>query len=413
MISYRPWETTREKNGGPLKQLTAKFVRDVTEPGRYYDGDAGLFLLVAYGKRGPRKSYVQRVTIAGKRRDIGLGSIRWLPLTDARAAAQANRRIARSGGDPRAKRSTVPTFAEALEKVLDVQRGIWRKGSKSEAQWRASLNDYAAALMGKRVDAIGPGDVLGVVAPIWNAKRETARRVRQRIGAVMRWSVAEGHRIDNPVDAIGAALPKEGRRQKHHKALPYAEVGEAIRRIQETNAHGSTRLALEFLILTACRSGEVRGALWSELDLDSATWTIPAERMKKGREHRVPLSPQALEVLAKARASANSSALVFPTVRGRVMSDSTMSKLLRENRIDAVPHGFRSSFRDWTSERMDVPRVVAEMALAHVEKDKTVAAYARSDLFERRRKLMEAWANFVADRGAQARGVPGLDSALA
>ena len=396
MISYRPWEKTREKTGGPLKQLTAKFVREVTEPGRYYDGDAGLFLLVAHGKRGPRKSYVQRLTIAGKRRDIGLGSMRWLTLTAARAAAQANRRVARSGGDPRAKRSTVPTFAQALENVLDVQRGIWRNGSKSEAQWRASLLNYAGPLMGKRVDAIGPSDVLSVLAPIWNAKRETAKRVRQRIGAVMRWTVAEGHRNDNPVDAIGAALSKEGRRQKHHKALPYTQVGDAIRRIRETNAHVSTRLALEFLILTACRSGEVRGALWSELDLDSATWTIPAKRMKSGREHRVPLPPQALEVLAEARASARSSALVFPTVTGRMMSDSTMSKLLRENRFDAVPHGFRSSFRDWTSDRTDVPRVVAEMALAHVEKDKTVAAYARSDLFERRRKLMDAWADFVA-----------------
>ena len=396
-----------------MKQLTARLVREVTEPGRYYDGDAGLFLLVARGKRGPRKSYVQRVTITGKRRDIGLGSTRWLTLTDARATAQANRRIARSGGDPRAKRTTVPTFAEALEKVLDVQRGVWRKGSKSEAQWRASLRDYAGALMDKRVDAIGPGDVLGVVAPIWNAKRETARRLRQRIGAVMRWSVAEGHRTDNPVDAIGAALPKEGQKQKHHRALPYAQVGEAIRAIRATNAHASTRFALEFLILTACRSGEVRGAMWSELDLDSATWTIPAERMKSGREHRVPLSPQALQVLAYARASANSSALVFPTVRGRIMSDSTMSKLLRENCVNAVPHGFRSSFRDWASEQMDVPAVVPELALAHVEKDKTVAAYARSDLFERRRRLMESWAEYVSDRDIQPGQARGRDSTLA
>ena len=377
-IKWEIWETA-------LKRLTAQFVRNVTEPGRYYDGDAGLFLLVAHGKRGPRRSYVQRVTIAGRRRDIGLGSTRWVTLTDARVAAQANRRVARNVGDPRAKRAAVPTFAEALEKVLDVQRGMWREGSKSEAQWRTSLRDYAGALMDRRVDAIGPGDVLGVVAPIWNSKRETARRVRQR--------------IDNPVDAIGAALPKEDQRQKHHKALPYAEVGEAIRMIRATRAHLSTRLALEFLILTACRSGEVRGALWSELDLDSATWTIPAERMKSGREHRVPLSPQALDVLARVRESGNSSALVFPTARGRMMSDSTMSKLLRENRVAAVPHGFRSSFRDWTSERTDVSGVVAEMALAHVEKDKTVAAYARSDLFERRRRLMAEWADYLGDRG--------------
>lgn len=293
----------------------------------------------------------------------------------------------------------MPTFAEALEKVLQVQRGVWRKGSKSEAQWRASLRDYAGTLMGKRVDAIGPGDVLAVLAPIWNEKRETARRVRQRIGAVMRWSVAEGHRKDNPVDAIGAALPKNAIRQEHYKALPYSKVGGAIRAIRATDAHVSTRLALEFLILTACRSGEVRGAQWSEIDLDSATWTVPERRMKTGREHRVPLSTRAVRVLAEARELGDGCGLVFPSVRGREMSDSTMSKLLRENRVGAVPHGFRSSFRDWTSERTDVPGVVAEMALAHVEKDKTVAAYARSDLFERRRRLMAEWADYLGDRG--------------
>ena len=302
------------------------------------------------------------------------------------------------GGDPRVKRSAMPTFSEALEKVLKVQRGVWRKGSKSEAQWRASLRDYAGTLMGKRVDAIGPGDVLAVLAPIWNEKRETARRVRQRIGAVMRWSVAEGHRKDNPVDAIGAALPKNAIRQKHFKALPYSKAGEAIGAIRATDAHVSTRLALEFLILTACRSGEVRGALWSEIDLDSATWTIPPGRMKSAREHRVPLSPQALAVLAQAREWNDESPLVFPSLRGRVMSNSTLSKLLRENRVGAVPHGFRSSFRDWAAERSGAPAVVAELALAHVEKDKTVAAYARSDLFERRRRLMAEWADYLGDR---------------
>ena len=226
-----------------------------------------------------------------------------------------------------------------------MQRGVWREGAKSEAQWRASLRDYAGALMAEPVDAIGPGDVLALLAPIWNEKRETARRVRQRIGAVMRWSVAEGHRGDNPVDAIGAALPKNAHRRKHHKALPYEEVGQAIRTIRGTAAHVSTRLALEFLILTACRSGEVRGALWSEIDLDSATWTVPAGRMKSAREHRVPLSLQALEVLAEAREWNDESPLVFPSLKGRVMSSSTLSKLLRENRVGAVPHGFRSSFR--------------------------------------------------------------------
>lgn len=379
-----------------MKKLTAKFVREVSGPGRYYDGDAGLFLLVGKGKRVPQKSYVQRLTIMGKRRDMGLGSTRWLTLTEARAAAQENRKVARMGGDPRARRSAVPSFADALEKVLAVQSGVWRSGSRSEAQWRASLRDYAGAIMNKRVDSIGPGDVLAVLAPIWNEKRETARRVRQRIGAVMRWSVAEGHRKDNPVDSIGAALPNNGQKRKHHKALPHGEVGQAIRKIRGTNAYASTRLALEFLILTACRSGEVRGALWSEIDLESATWTIPARRMKSNREQRVPLSKQALGVLAEARAWGKESKWVFPSMSGRPMTDSTMSKLLRENRIGAVPHGFRSSFRDWAAERTAMPAVVAELSLAHVEKDKTVAAHARSVLFEQRRQLMEAWGTYLA-----------------
>ena len=375
-----------------MKQLSAKFVREVTDPGRYYDGDAGLFLLVADGVREMRKSYVQRVTVAGKRVDIGLGGARWLTLTEARAVAQANRKVARMGGDPRSKRSTVPTFADALESVIAIQRDVWRNGAKSEAQWRSSLATYADALMAKPVDAIGPGDVLAVLSPIWTPKRETARRVRQRIGAVMKHSIAEGHRESNPVDAIGSALPKNGVRKSHHKALPHGEVGAALAKVRESGAWWATKAAFELTVLTAARSGEVRGMEWSEVEGD--VWTVPGERMKAGRDHRVPLSGRALEILADAREHGDGSGLVFPSPRGKALSDATIGKLLKDHGIEAVPHGFRSSFRDWSGEA-GVAREVAEMALAHAIRDKAEAAYARSDLLDRRCEVMAEWAKYI------------------
>ena len=236
--------------------------------------------------------------------------------------------------------------------------------------------------------------------PIWSTKRETARRVRQRIGAVMKWAVAQGYREDNPAgDAISAALPKNSVRRQHQKALPHGQVAEALGRVRASRAHRATALAFEFLVLTACRSGEVRGARWDEVSDDAATWTVPPERMKAKLEHRVPLSVRAVAVFDEARGLADKSGLVFPSPTGRVLSDSTLSKLLRELGIGAVPHGFRSSFRDWAAERTDVPREVCELALAHVNSDR-VEAYRRSDLFVKRRKLMEDWAAYLTTTDA-------------
>ena len=247
------------------------------------------------------------------------------------------------------------------------------------------------------MDRISTADVMEVLLPIWSTKRETARRVRQRIGAVMKWAVAQGYREDNPAgDAISAALPKNSVRRRHQRALPHAQVAEALGRVRASKAHRATALAFEFLVLTACRSGEVRGARWDEVDDAAATWTVPPERMKAKLEHRVPLSERAVAVLDDARELAERSGLVFPSPTGRVLSDSTLSKLLRELRIGAVPHGFRSSFRDWAAERTDVPREVCELALAHVNNDRVEAAYRRSDLFEKRRDLMAAWAAYVS-----------------
>ena len=387
-------------------KLTAKLIETLNAPGRYSDDSApGLYLFVQAHrtKAGEtiRKSFVQRFTIRGKRADIGLGTVRWgaTTITEARRRAVENYRVARAGGDPRVRPDArmIPTFAEAVDAVLDIQRGAWKDGGKSERQWRASLRDYAGALMPKAVDAIGPGDVLAVVGPVWNVKRETARRVKQRIGAVMKWAIAEGLRESNPVDAIGAALPKNGNHKEHHQALPYGAVHGALAKVRDSGAWWATKAAFEFVVLTAARSGEVRGMRWSEVE--GRVWTVPADRMKAGREHRVPLSDRALAVLAEARERGDGTGLVFPAQRGGMLSDMTMSKLCKSLRLGMVPHGARSSFRDWASERTNIPREVAEEALAHVNPNRVEAAYRRSDLFERRRDLMQRWARYLAERG--------------
>ena len=238
---------------------------------------------------------------------------------------------------------------------------------------------------------------MAVLLPIWTEKAETARRVRQRIGTIMKWAVAQGYRDDNPAgDAIAAALPRANGTKRHFRAVHHSEVGDVIRAVRGSQASLASRLAFEFLVLTAARSGEVRGARWSEIDNETAIWTIPGERMKGGREYRVPLSDRALAVLDEARALDDGSGLVFPAPAGRKpMSDSTLSKLLRELAIDAVPHGFRSTFRDWCSEAAHAPREVAEACLAHVVKG-VEGAYARSDLLDRRRKLMDRWSAYLA-----------------
>ena len=213
----------------------------------------------------------------------------------------------------------------------------------------------------------------------------------------MKWAVAKGYRDDNPAgDAIGAALPKPTQQVVHQKALPFAEVGAALAAIRETGAWPATKLAFEFLTLTATRSGEVRQATWSEIALENRVWEIPAARTKTGKVHRVPLSNQAMDLLEQARESTGGEGLVFPAQRGRPLTDGTISKLVRENGIGCVPHGMRSSFRDWGAECSDAPREIAEFALGHVEGSAAELAYRRTDYFERRRELMQAWADYLA-----------------
>ena len=381
--------------------LSATFVKTVNVPGRYGDGRGGLgltLLVKPSPRRGCRKSWGQSVRINGRKTTLGLGTYPVVTLAMARQRALDNARALAQGRDPRRASQGVPTFARAAETVLALHAESWKPGSRSEETWRASMRDYALPRLGRlRVDAVTTGDVMAVLRPIWSTKRETARRLRQRIGAVMKWAVAQGYRVDNPAgDAIAAALPRAGARIVHRPALPHAEVGAALARVRGSGAYRGLVLAFEFLVLTAARSGEVRGARWDEIDRGAAVWTVPAARMKAGREHRVPLSDRALAVLDQARGLADGAGLAFPSETGRVPSQSGMSKLLRQLDIAAVPHGFRSSFRDWAAECTDAPREVCELALAHVNGDRVEAAYRRSDLFERRRDLMQRWADYLA-----------------
>ena len=381
-------------------RLSARFVETIREPGCYGDGrgSGGLSLRVKRTARGHlAKSWGQRISVEGRPRNFGLGTWPHVSLADARQKCVLNLLTRQRGELVTGRRRTVPTFAEAVEKVIAVHAAGWKDGGRQEKLWRSSLRDYAMPKLGRRpVNRIHTADVMAVLLPIWNEKRETARRVRRRISAVMRWAVAQGYREDNPAgEAIGAALPRNDVRPRHHPALPYAEVAGAIETVRESGAYPATVLAFEFLVLTACRSGEVRGARWEEMDLEGREWRIPAERMKTGREHRVPLSREALAVLREARALADGSGVVFPSARGGPLSEVAISKMVRDLGIGAVPHGFRSSFRDWAAECSDAPREVCELALAHVNTNSIEAAYRRTDLFERRRGLMEQWAAFL------------------
>ncbi|MBU3261726.1 integrase arm-type DNA-binding domain-containing protein [Roseovarius sp. PS-C2] len=393
----------------PEKALSAVFVRQVVEPGKYSDGN-GLFLLV---QPNGSKSWVQRITIRGKRRDIGLGGAGYVSLAEARELALENKKLARAGGDPlqaKHEAQAVLTFAEAARKVHEIRKPTWRN-KKHAAQFITTLESYAFPKIGPvRVGDITTADVLAVLQPIWLEKPETARRVRQRVGVVMKWAIAQGWRQDNPAENIGQALPKHETTKNHRKALPYAEVSECIGAVQASNAWPATKLALEFLILTAARSGEVRGALWEEIEFHggdaatsatSATWEIPASRMKAKKAHRVPLSGRALEILKEAEALRGASGLVFPSARDKPLSDMTLSKLVKEQGFDVHVHGFRTSFKTWAQEQTNFPNEVSEAALAHVVKDKAEAAYARSDMFEKRRKMMKSWAGHLEARGGE------------
>ena len=383
--------------------LSAAKVRTVSATGLYADGN-GLNLKV---DPSGSKRWVQRVTIDGKRHNLGLGRYPSVSLAEARQVADDNQRAIRQGRNPltekrqselELRRPSTPTFAQAAQQVIDLRRPTW-SSKKHASQWASTLATYVYPAIGsKKVDEVASGDVLRVLTPIWTAKPETASRVRQRIETVFDWVVAQGWRSDNPAGkAVLRALPRHSRVKNHYEALNYSKVPEAVARVRECNADLVTRLSFEFLVLTATRSGEVRLSRWSEIDEESRTWTIPAERMKARREHRVPLSRRALEILLEVKElEGQEGGLIFPGGRqGRPLSNMTHLLVLRRLEMPAVPHGFRSSFRDWVIEQTNVPWAVGEAALAHNLGNSTETAYARSDLFDRRRELMEAWSAFV------------------
>lgn len=384
------------------KELGALQVGRLTGDGLHAVGGVpGLHLQI----RGEARSWVLRAKVGDKRRDIGLGGVDAVTLSQAREKARTLRAKIAEGIDPveerkAARAALVPvlTFKEATRRMIAARSAEWRN-EKHKAQWRSTLETYAWPTIGALpVDRITVAHVVDLLEPIWTTKTETASRVRGRIESVLAWATAAQLRTgDNPARWKGnldqlLAKPTKIRKVKHHAAMPVDAMPAFMTALRDRD--GMSARALEFLALTAARSGEVRGARWSEIDLDGALWTVPAERMKAGKEHRVPLSAPAMKLLRALPRMAGTD-LVFPAPRGSELSDMALSAVMRRMKVDAVPHGLRSTFRDWTAERTNYPRDVAEMALAHTIGDKVEAAYRRGELLTKRTKLMADWARFI------------------
>ena len=376
-----------------MGKLTALKIKAIKEPGRYSDGD-GLVLIIAASGAG---SWFLRIQAEGKRRDIGLGSLKAVSLASARRAAHNVRTKMAEGIDVvaerRRERLVIPCFRDAAAAVHEEHKLGWKNG-KHQKQWLATLETYAFPSLGnKPVNEIEGPAIRDVLAAIWLSKPETARRVRQRIGTVLDWAYAKGFRAtEAPMRSLSKGLPRQPRKDGHFAAMPYADVPFFLKRLRERESAG--RVALEALILTAARSGEIRMARWPELDLESGLWSISAERMKMGRAHVVPLAPETVDVFRRAeRFRVGASNLVFPGQNvKRPLSDMTLLKVLRDMRAGVTVHGFRSAFRDWVAEQTDYPAEVAEAALAHTVANKVEAAYRQTDFLEKRRSLMAAWA---------------------
>ena len=377
--------------------LTDRTVR-TAGPGRYGDGTVkGLMLVV---RPNGSRAWVLRYQRGGRRRDMGLGPYPEIGLADAREKAlDARRLVKRDGKDPIAERgrAKIKTFKEVAEALIESKRPGWRN-AKHAAQWKSTLETYAyPKLSSLNVQAVDTDAVLSVLRPIWTTKTETASRVRQRIEAVLDYATAIRARTgENPARWKGhldhlLAKPSKVRVVKHHAALDWREAPTFMAKLAKRA--GIDAQALAFTILTAARSGEVRGMKWGELDLEDAVWTVPGSRIKAGREHRVPLQPAAIALLGE---PGDPDELVFPSPikPGKPLFDATLAAVLK--RMDATVHGFRSTFRDWAGETTSHPREVIEAALAHKLRDKAEAAYARGDLFQKRRKLMQDWADYLA-----------------
>jgi integrase len=421
--------------GRTVKESNALQVKNLRGDGLHFVGGVpGLALSI----KGAARYWLLRVMVHGKRRDMGIGPYPEISLADAREAARQAREAIRTGADPIAQRQAersakaaelarLLTFDEAAAKYIEAHSAGWRN-AKHAAQWEATLRTYASPTIGAlQVADVSTAHVRAILDPIWREKTETATRVRGRIEAVLDWAVVAGHRPEglNPARwrghlALMLPPPRKVTKIEHHRALPAAAMYALWKRLQAAPGLGAR--ALQFGILTSARSGEVRGATWGEIDLAAKVWTVPADRMKSAREHRVPLSDAACELLraikrgnltkrGKSSVRANSpereegqardqaaKALVFPSAGNldKPLSDMTLAAVLKRLEVDAVPHGFRSTFRDWSAESTSHPRDVCEMALAHAVGNKVEAAYRRGDLFDKRRALMDDWARFLA-----------------
>jgi integrase len=377
--------------------LTALGVRRLTKPGRYADG-GGLYLAISPNGA---KSWVFMWKRGGIRKAAGRGSVHTVPLAEAREIAADDRKIVREGGDPpkaRARTASMPTFGECADAYIASNEAAW-SNAKHRYQVELQLNRYAAPLRSLPVDQIDTAQVLAVLQPLWQSKTDTAKRLRQRIEAVIDAARARGHRSgENPARWRGhldKILPSPERlaRVEHHPAMPYTDVPVFMAKLRATE--GIAARALEVTILTAARVGEVRGATWSEIDMNNRLWVIPPGRMKAGNEHRVPLSDRAMTILREME-KLRLSDFVFPGFRdNRPLSDVTVRAVLHGLGVtDAVTHGFRSSFRDWAGDETSAPHDVIEAALAHAIKNRTEAAYRRGTALEKRRALMQTWASY-------------------
>ncbi len=379
---------------GDQKLLSQRFVDTTNKPGKYFDKN-GLFLRV---KEGGSKKWVFRYSLNGKRPEMGLGNAKVIKLSKAREKALQALIQVNDGLDPislNRTKSFIPTFEEAALKVYELNRPSW-SNQKHSAQFISSLKSYAFPVIGEmKVNTVETSHILSILTPIWLTKSETALRVRQRLSTVLKYCKAQNWRSDDPADReIIEVLPKQGRRSNHMKSMDYREVGAFIKEMKNSPAGMTTKLALEFLILNASRSGEVRFAKWNEIK--EKIWTIPAERMKAKITHRTPLTERCLEILKEAeRISQGSNYIFCGYKKDKPLSENTFNKLIKELGYDVHTHGFRTSFKTWTQEKTNYPREVAEKQLAHSLNDKAEAAYARSELMEKRNLLLESWGLFV------------------
>ena len=382
-----------EKRGVNVPKLTAARIRSATEPGLYGDGGT-LYLAVA---KGGSKSWIQRVTIDSRRHDLGLGGYPVISLAKARQRAMANRLAIAEGRNPLAdkRRAKTPTFRRAAQATFEANRPRWRDG-KTARNWMQGMEKRAFPVIGEmRVDRICREDILRILKPVWAKHPEVARKLRQRIRATLQWCQAHGY-VDRNVagEAIDGALPAMPAVKAHHRALPYRDVCAALHKVRSCNASASARLCLEFLVLTATRSGEARGARWDEVDLQAREWRIVGDRMKTNADHVVPLADPAMDVLHQAR-DLGKRGLVFPSpIRpDKPLSDMTLMKVLRTVRLAEITtvHGFRSTFRTWASECTDADHAVMELCLSHTVGNAVERAYARSELVAKRRALMKKW----------------------